>query len=70
MYNWHTRYPGGFRSFSAREILKKKPEKILYDAVLGMLPRTKSRKHIMKKLRVFPGAEHDHAPQSPKIIEL
>lgn len=70
LYQWHTQYPAGFRVRTAREIMAKKPEKILYDAVWGMLPRTKSRKAIMRKLRVFPGAEHKHSAQSLEPLEL
>jgi large subunit ribosomal protein L13 len=70
LYQWHTRYPAGLRTRTAREIMEKKPEKILYDAVWGMLPRNKLRKHIMKKLRIFPGEEHTHKAQSLKPIEL
>lgn len=70
VYEWHTRYGAGFRQRTAREMLTRKPEKVIYDAVWGMLPRTKSRKHIMKKLRVFPGTEHKHSAQSLKTIEL
>lgn len=70
LYQWHTRYPAGFRERTAREIMKKKPEKILYDAVWGMLPRTKSRKHIIKKLRIFPEEAHSHTSQNPQSIEI
>jgi len=70
LYQWHTRYPAGLRTRTAREIMEKKPEKILYDAVWGMLPRNKLRKHIIKKLRIFPGEEHTHKAQSLKPVEL
>lgn len=70
LYQWHTQYPAGFRVRTAREIMAKKPGKILYDAVWGMLPRTKSRKNIIKKLRIFPGAEHNHSAQFLKPLEL
>lgn len=70
LYQWHTRYPAGLRTRTAREMIEKKPEEILYDAVWGMLPRNKLRKHMMKKLRIFPGEEHAHTSQSPQILEL
>lgn len=70
LYHWHTKYPGGLRTRTARELLEKKPEKVFFDAVWGMLPRNKSRKHIIKKLKVFPGTEHDHTAQSPQFIEI
>lgn len=70
LYYWHTQYPGGIRSRSARDIMKKKPEKILYDAVWGMLPRNKLRKKLMKKLHLFPGETHEHKAQSPQPLTL
>lgn len=70
LYQWHTQYPAGLRTRTAREIMEKKPEKILYDAVWGMLPRNKLRKHLMKKLRIFPGEAHTHKAQSLQSLEL
>lgn len=69
-YHWHTGYGKGLRTRTARELLEKKPEKILYDAVLGMLPRNKLRKHIIKKLKIFPAADHTHTAQSPEPLNL
>ena len=69
-YYWHTQYPGGIRSRSARELLAKKPEKILYEAVWGMLPRNRLRKKLMRKLHLYPGAEHHHKAQSPELLTL
>lgn len=63
LYQWHTQYPGGLRERTAKQVLEQKPEQLLYDAVWGMLPRNKSRKHIIKKLRIFPGPEHNHKAQ-------
>lgn len=70
LYHWHTGYGSGLKTRTASQLLQKKPEKILYDAVWGMLPRNKLRRHMMKKLHIFPGMEHQHASQSPKSIEL
>lgn len=68
-YYWHTQYPGGLRSRSARDLLAKKPEKILYEAVWGMLPRNRLRKKIIKKLHLFAGPEHNNQAQSPIPLE-
>lgn len=70
LYHWHTRYPAGLRTRTAREVHKTKPEKILYDAVFGMLPRNKLRKKLIKKLRVFSGQEHTHGAQPLLTIQL
>lgn len=69
-YYWHTSYPSGLRTRTARELLEKKPEKIIFDAVWGMLPRNKLRNKMIKKLRIFPGEEHGCKAQSPQPIEL
>jgi large subunit ribosomal protein L13 len=65
MYYWHTMYPGGIKSRTARQIMDKKPDKVLYDAVRGMLPRNKLRKKLISKLHLFSGPEHTHSSQSP-----
>lgn len=70
LYRWHTQHPAGLRERTAREVLARNPDRVLYDAVWGMLPRNKLRKHMMTKLRIFPTAEHSHVSQSPKPLEL
>ncbi|MEK9133070.1 MAG: 50S ribosomal protein L13 [Patescibacteria group bacterium] len=70
MYYWHTQYPGGLRSRSARKMLQEKPESVLYDAVRGMLPRNKLRKFVIKKLRVFSEETHTHKAQKLQTLEL
>lgn len=70
LYQWHTRYPKGFRQRTAKEMLEKKPEKVLFDAVWGMMPRNKLRNDIIKKLRVYPDETHEHTAQKLQSIEL
>lgn len=70
LYHWHTGYGSGLKTRTASQLLQKKPEKILFDAVWGMLPRNKLRRHMMKKLHIFPGADHRHTSQSPEPLEL
>lgn len=70
LYQWHTRYPGGFRQRTAREMMAKKPESILFKAVWGMMPRNKLRKYVMKKLKIFSGSEHTLHAQAPKPLDL
>jgi large subunit ribosomal protein L13 len=69
-YHHHTRYPAGLRTVTPAELLKKAPEKILKNAVSGMIPQNKLKKDILKKLKIFSGTEHNHAAQNPKSIEL
>lgn len=70
LYHWHSGFGSGLKTRTASQLLQKKPEKILYDAVWGMLPRNKLRRHMMKKLHIFPGDTHEHAAQSPKPLKF
>ena len=53
-----------------REMLQKKPEDVITKAVKGMLPRNRLGRAMLKKLKVFSGAEHDHAAQQPKTLDI
>ncbi|HRY91241.1 MAG TPA: 50S ribosomal protein L13 [Candidatus Gracilibacteria bacterium] len=70
VYQHHTRYPNGLRTYSAQELLNDRPEEVLFQAVAGMIPHTKLKKDILKKFKVFPGSEHPHTAQTPKTLEL
>ncbi|MGA3094057.1 MAG: 50S ribosomal protein L13 [Dehalococcoidales bacterium] len=61
MYYRHSGYPGGFRAVPLAEMLKKKPEMVIEHAVKGMLPQNKLGDAMVKKLKVYAGAEHPHA---------
>ncbi len=69
-YNWHTRYPNGLKTITPAKLRLTKPEKIIEHAVAGMIPNNKNKKKLLKRLKVFAGAEHDHAAQNPKAINL
>ena len=66
-YAWYTGYPRQ-RTVSADVRRERKPEMILTEAVRRMLPKNKLSRHIIKKLKVYPGAEHPHSAQSPKPL--
>jgi large subunit ribosomal protein L13 len=68
-YTWYTGYPGQ-RSETARERMKKKPEKILTEAVRRMLPKNKLATKMLAKLKVYTGEQHPHQAQLPEPIEL
>ncbi|MBO5188852.1 MAG: 50S ribosomal protein L13 [Alistipes sp.] len=70
VYVRHTGYPGGQRFATPADYLVKKPTFIVEKAVKGMLPKTRLGEHILKNLKVYAGAEHPHAAQSPKEIKL
>jgi large subunit ribosomal protein L13 len=66
VYHWHTGYPGGIKSEAAADRLKRHPDRVLYLAVKRMLPRNILRNSMLKKLKLFPGAEHLHSAQNPQ----
>jgi len=69
-YYRHSRYPGGLKSRTMRETLDRFPDRVIYEAVRGMMPKTKLGRAQMKKLRVYAGDQHPHAAQQPKVLEL
>lgn len=69
-YYRHSRFPGGLKSRTMREQLDRFPDRVLLAAVKGMLPKTKLGRAQIKKLRIYPGGEHPHEAQQPKVLEL
>ena len=65
-----TGYPGGRREDSYGDLLEKHPERILYQAVKRMLPKTVLGRQMLKKLKIYSGPEHPHAAQQPKPLEI
>jgi len=70
MYHHHTGYIGNLKSISLEKQLAKAPERVLRDAVRGMLPRTPLGRTMMKKLRIFAGPEHTHQAQQPQPLDI
>ena len=70
IYYRHTGFPGGLKSITFDKLLAKKPERIIEKAVKGMLPRGPLGREMYRKLKVYPGAEHKHAAQQPKVLEI
>ncbi|MBQ6494825.1 MAG: 50S ribosomal protein L13 [Bacilli bacterium] len=68
-YN-HSRYVGGLRERTAKEMRENYPEEMIERAVKGMLPKGRLGRQMIKKLHVYAGSEHNHAAQKPKTIEL
>jgi large subunit ribosomal protein L13 len=60
MYHYHSNYPGGLKTISLRDQLKQHPERVIRSAVWGMLPHNKMGRQVIKRLRVYGGAEHPH----------
>lgn len=69
-YIRHTGYPGGQKSLTASELFGKAPERLVENAVKGMLPKNKLGADLFRNLRVFAGSEHDLQAQKPKTINL
>jgi len=69
-YYRHSRFPGGLKSRTMREQMKRFPDRVIYEAVRGMMPKTKLGRAQMKKLRIYQGAEHPHQAQQPAALEL
>ena len=65
IYYRHSLYPGGLKSQTFKELNKNNPERIIEEAVKGMLPKNKLGKSMIKKLKVFQGPNHDHESQHP-----
>jgi len=70
MYRRHTGFPGGLRETSAADMRAKHPEKLVEEAVRGMLPKNSLGRKQFKKLKVYGGATHPHDAQRPKALKL
>ena len=70
VYRHHTRYPGGLREVSVIEMFQKHPERVIEQAVRGMLPKNKLGKAMGRKLKVYAEAEHRHIAQCPQPFKL
>ncbi|MBP1594965.1 MAG: ribosomal protein bacterial type [Acidobacteria bacterium] len=70
MYRHHTGYPGGLREVSAGVLMARTPERLVREAVFGMLPKTKLGRAMRKKLRVYSGSQHPHQAQRPVALAL
>lgn len=69
-YFRHSGYMGGEQHIPFKRMLERHPERIIELAVRGMLPKNKLGRELRKKLRVYPDAEHPHAGQNPKTLEI
>ncbi|HOP94491.1 MAG: 50S ribosomal protein L13 [Dictyoglomaceae bacterium] len=70
VYFSHSGYPKGHRLISAKEMRAKNPEKMIYLAVKGMLPKGPLGRKMLKKLKVYAGPEHPHQAQQPKELKI
>ena len=70
MYYRHSGFPGGLKEAQLKALRENSPESIIEEAVKGMLPKNKLSPERMARLRIFPGAEHDHTAQKPERVEV
>lgn len=68
-YYKHSNYPGGLRTVNMRDQMQMHPDRVIREAVWGMLPHNKVGRRLIKRLRIFAGAEHDHQAQQPNPVE-
>ena len=69
-YFSHSKYIGGVKETTLREMLAKKPERVIEHAVIGMLPKGPLGRQMAKKLFVYAGAEHKHQAQKPETLTI
>lgn len=70
LYHRHTGWAGGVVTQSAAEVRATKPEKLIEEAVWGMLPKRTLGRQMFSKLKVYAGGEHPHAAQNPTVLSL
>ncbi len=69
-YQHYTGYPGGLRSEDFRKRFVRKPELVIEDAIVRMLPKTKLGRHMASKLKIYRGDKHRHEAQKPEVRAL
>lgn len=69
-YFSHSMYPGGVKVKTFAEMIEKNPEFVITHAVKGMLPKNRLGRKLIKKLKVYSGAEHPHSAQKPEVMSV
>ena len=70
MYHHHTGYIGNLKSVNLEKLLQKAPDRVIRNAVTGMMPKNSLGRSMLKKLRIFAGSEHCHQSQQPKPLDI
>jgi large subunit ribosomal protein L13 len=70
LYQKYTGFAGGLVKKPASFVRERDPERLVHQAVWGMIPRTRQGRQVIKRLKVFAGSEHTHAAQQPKELEV
>lgn len=69
-HDYYTYHPGGHRYTSYSELMQTKPEFLVRNAIRRMLPKNKLANHMLSKLKIYRGANHPHAAQQPRELEI
>ena len=69
-YRYHSGYIGGLKEIPYKKLMAEKSDLAVYEAVKGMLPKNSLGRVMLKKLRVYKGAEHNHAAQKPEVLKV
>lgn len=69
-YRHHTGYPGGLKETSYKVMMETKADLAVTEAIRGMLPKNTLGRQMIKKLRVYKGAQHEHQAQNPEVLNL
>mgnify|MGYP000349243990 FL=1 len=70
IYKHYTGYPSGLKLLTAAAVRRKHPDRLITQAVRGMLPKNHLARQQMRRLKVYPGAEHPHAAQRPQVLTI
>lgn len=70
IYRRHTGYLGGLRSTAAGDMRKKQPQRVIEEAIKGMLPKTRLGRAMYTKLKVYAGEQHPHQAQKPQAVKV
>lgn len=70
VYYSHSLYVGGMKEITLRDLMAKKPEKVIEKAVKGMLPKGPLGEQMYKKLHVYAGENHNHQAQKPEVLTI
>ena len=70
LYRHHTLFPGGLKTKTAKHVLLEEPERAIREAVWGMMPKGPLGRRVIKKLKIYKTATHDHTAQQPRTLEI
>lgn len=70
VYYRYSGYPGGLKSVTAEKLMQTHPERLLQFAIKGMLPKNKLGRAMLKKVKIYPGSNHNHQSQKPEVLAI